>query len=37
MAAQDITEGRLIIEIGMAVLKPAEFIILRIPLKMKGT
>ena len=29
MIAQDILEGRLIVEIGMAVVRPAEFIILR--------
>lgn len=29
MSAQDILEGRLIIEIGLAVVRPAEFIILR--------
>ena len=29
MTAQDILEGRLIVEIGMAVVRPAEFIILR--------
>ncbi len=29
MTAQDIQEGRLIVEIGMAVVRPAEFIILR--------
>lgn len=30
MTAQDIADGRLVVEIGMAVAKPAEFIILRI-------
>lgn len=30
MSPHDVLEGRLIIEIGMAVLRPAEFIILRI-------
>jgi len=30
MTAQDILEGRMIIEIGMAVVRPAEFIIMRI-------
>ncbi len=30
MTAQDILEGRMIIEIGMAPVKPAEFIIIRI-------
>ncbi|NNF33262.1 MAG: phage tail sheath family protein [Saprospiraceae bacterium] len=34
MTAQDILEGRMIIEIGMAVVRPAEFIILRITHKM---
>lgn len=29
MSSQDILEGRLIVEIGMAVVRPAEFIILR--------
>jgi hypothetical protein len=29
MTAQDVLEGRLIVEIGMAVVRPAEFIILR--------
>jgi phage tail sheath protein FI len=29
MTAQDILEGRLVVEIGMAVVRPAEFIILR--------
>jgi phage tail sheath protein FI len=35
MTAQDILEGRLIIEIGMAVVRPAEFIILRFAHKMQ--
>jgi hypothetical protein len=34
MTAQDILEGRLIVEIGMAVVRPAEFIILRFMHKM---
>lgn len=34
MTAQDILEGRMIIEIGMAVVRPAEFIILRFSHKM---
>ena len=34
MMAQDILEGRLIIEIGMAVVRPAEFIILKFMHKM---
>jgi len=29
MSAQDVLEGRMIVEIGMAVVRPAEFIILR--------
>ena len=29
MTAQDLLEGRLIVEIGLAVVRPAEFIILR--------
>ena len=29
MSAQDILEGRMIVEIGMAVVRPAEFIILK--------
>lgn len=35
MTSQDILEGRLIIEIGMAVVRPAEFIILRFMHKMQ--
>lgn len=34
MTAQDILEGRMIVEIGMAVLRPAEFIIVRFMHKM---
>ena len=34
MTNQDILEGRMIIEIGMATVRPAEFIILRFSLKM---
>jgi phage tail sheath protein FI len=30
MTSQDISEGRMIIEIGIATMRPAEFIILRI-------
>ena len=30
MTAQDILDGRLIIEIGIAMVRPAEFIIIRI-------
>jgi uncharacterized protein len=35
MTALDILEGRLIVEIGMAVVRPAEFIILRFSHKMQ--
>jgi phage tail sheath protein FI len=35
MIAQDILEGRMIVEIGMAVVRPAEFIILRFSHKMQ--
>lgn len=35
MTAQDILEGRMIIEIGMAVVRPAEFIILKFSQKMQ--
>ncbi|GJL65139.1 MAG: hypothetical protein NPIRA05_01100 [Nitrospirales bacterium] len=35
MTAQDILEGRLIVEIGMAVVRPAEFIILKFSHKMQ--
>lgn len=35
MSAQDILEGKMIIEIGMAVVRPAEFIILRFSHKMQ--
>ncbi|MCS5490364.1 phage tail sheath family protein [Algoriphagus limi] len=35
MTPQDILEGRLIVEIGMALVRPAEFITLRISLKME--
>lgn len=34
MTVLDITEGRMIVEIGMAVVRPAEFIIIRIAHKM---
>jgi phage tail sheath protein FI len=34
MIAQDILEGRLVVEIGMAVVRPAEFIILKFSHKM---
>ena len=35
MTAQDILEGRLIVDIGMAVVRPAEFIILRFMHKLQ--
>lgn len=35
MTAQDILEGKMIIEIGMAVVRPAEFIILKFAHKMQ--
>jgi len=35
MSAQDILEGRLIVEIGMAAVRPAEFIILRFMHKLQ--
>lgn len=35
MTAQDILEGRMIVEIGMAVVRPAEFIILQFSHKMQ--
>lgn len=34
MTAQDILEGKMVVEIGMAVVRPAEFIILRFSHKM---
>lgn len=34
MSSQDLLDGRLIVEIGMAVMRPAEFIVLRITQKM---
>lgn len=34
MTAADISEGRMLVDIGMAVVRPAEFIILKIALKM---
>ncbi|NTW50992.1 MAG: phage tail sheath family protein [Chlorobiaceae bacterium] len=37
MTALDILEGRMIVEIGMAVVRPAEFIILRFSHKMVGS
>ena len=35
MTAQDILEGRMNVEIGMAVVRPAEFIILKFSHKMQ--
>ena len=35
MDAQDILEGRMNVEIGMAVVRPAEFIILKFSHKMQ--
>ena len=35
MTAQDILEGRMNVEIGMAVVRPAEFIILKFAHKMQ--
>ncbi|UUC47351.1 phage tail sheath C-terminal domain-containing protein [Flavobacterium cerinum] len=35
MSAQDILEGRMIIEIGMAAVRPAEFIVLRFSHKLQ--
>jgi len=35
MTAQDVLEGRMIVEIGMAVVRPAEFIILRFSHKLQ--
>lgn len=35
MTAQDILEGRMIVELGLASLRPAEFIILRLTQKMQ--
>jgi len=35
MTAQDILEGKLIIEIGMAAVRPAEFIILKFSHKLQ--
>jgi phage tail sheath protein FI len=34
MTAVDVLEGRMIVEIGMAVVRPAEFIILKFSHKM---
>ncbi len=35
MTAQDILEGRMVVEVGMAVVRPAEFIVLRFAHKMQ--
>ena len=35
MTAQDVLNGNLIVEIGMAVIRPAEFILLRFSIKMQ--
>jgi phage tail sheath protein FI len=35
MTAQDILEGRLNVEIGMAMIRPAEFIILKFSHKIQ--
>lgn len=35
MTALDILEGRLIVEIGMAAVRPAEFILLRFSIKVQ--
>jgi len=35
MTSQDILEGRMNVEIGMAVVRPAEFIILKFSHKMQ--
>jgi phage tail sheath protein FI len=35
MTAQDILDGKMIVEIGMAAVRPAEFIILRFMHKMQ--
>ena len=34
MTPQDVLEGRLIVSIGLSMVRPAEFIVLRIALKM---
>jgi phage tail sheath protein FI len=36
MTAQDILEGRMIVEIGIAAVRPAEFIVIRFSHKMQG-
>jgi hypothetical protein len=35
MTTQDVLEGRMIVEIGIAAVRPAEFIILRFTHKMQ--
>jgi phage tail sheath protein FI len=35
MTAQDILEGKMIVEVGMAAARPAEFIILRFEHKLQ--
>jgi phage tail sheath protein FI len=37
MTAQDVLEGRLVVEVGLAVLRPAEFIILKFSLQVRPT
>lgn len=37
MTAQDILEGRIIIEVGLAILRPAEFIVLRFSHQLKNS
>jgi phage tail sheath protein FI len=37
MDSQDILEGRMVVEIGMAVVRPAEFIILRFSHKLQAS
>lgn len=36
MTAQDVADGRLVVEVGLAVLRPAEFIILRFAQQLQG-
>jgi phage tail sheath protein FI len=36
MTAADVAAGRLIVEIGVALIRPAEFIVIRIALKTQG-
>jgi hypothetical protein len=36
MSSQDVLEGRLILELGMAMIRPAEFIVLRLTLPMQA-